>query len=80
MGQADPLAARCGVKGCREQEILFWLAPCGMVIVSPGKSCPMEEKGGKERMKKRGGQTFLFRKRNCGVYKLHSSFNNRSRC
>jgi hypothetical protein len=51
-----------------------------MVIVSPGKSCPMEEKGGKERMKKRGDQTFLFRKNDCGVYKLRSSFNNRSRC
>jgi hypothetical protein len=34
MGQADPLAARCSVKGCREQEFLFWLAlaPCGIVI------------------------------------------------
>jgi hypothetical protein len=32
MGQADPLAARCSVKGYREQEILFWLAPCGIVI------------------------------------------------
>jgi hypothetical protein len=48
MGQADPLAARCSVKGCREQEILFWLAPCGIVIGFSGKSCPREEKGGKE--------------------------------
>jgi hypothetical protein len=30
MGQADPFALRCSVKGCREQEFLFWLAPCGM--------------------------------------------------
>jgi hypothetical protein len=30
-------------------------------IVFSGKSCPREEKpGGKERMKKRGDQTFLF--------------------
>jgi hypothetical protein len=27
MGQADPLlAARCSVKGCREQQICIWLA------------------------------------------------------
>jgi hypothetical protein len=30
MGQANPFASRCSVKGCREQEILFWLPPCGM--------------------------------------------------
>jgi hypothetical protein len=48
MGQADPLAARCSVKGCHEQEILFWLAPCGFRICFSGKSCPREEKGEKE--------------------------------
>jgi hypothetical protein len=28
MGQADPLAARCSVKGCREQQYYYiiWLA------------------------------------------------------
>ncbi len=29
MGQADPLAARCSVKGCREQPLFIWLARCG---------------------------------------------------
>ncbi len=26
MGQADTLAARCSVKGCREQKIFIWVA------------------------------------------------------
>jgi hypothetical protein len=29
MGQADPLAARCSVKGCREQPLFIWLARGG---------------------------------------------------
>jgi hypothetical protein len=29
MGQADPLAARCSVKGCHEQLLFIWLARCG---------------------------------------------------
>jgi hypothetical protein len=29
MGKADPLASRCSVKGCREQQIFIWLARFG---------------------------------------------------
>jgi hypothetical protein len=32
MGQADTLAARCCVKGCLEQQIFVWLAPCGFCV------------------------------------------------
>jgi hypothetical protein len=32
MGQADPFASRCSVKGCREQKIFIWLAPQYMVL------------------------------------------------
>jgi hypothetical protein len=32
MGQADTLAARCCVKGCREQQICIWLASCSLRI------------------------------------------------
>jgi hypothetical protein len=59
MGQADPFASRCSVKGCLELKIFIWLAPQYMNLGLSGKSCPREGKGGKERMKKRGDQTFL---------------------
>ncbi|KZR97801.1 Uncharacterized protein APZ42_007122 [Daphnia magna] len=29
MDQANPLAARCSVKGCREQPLFIWLTRCG---------------------------------------------------
>jgi hypothetical protein len=32
MGQADTLAARCCVKGWREQQIFIWLALCGLRV------------------------------------------------
>ncbi len=32
MGQADPFASRCSVKGSREQKIFIWLAHCGNSI------------------------------------------------
>jgi hypothetical protein len=32
MGQADTLAARCSVKGCREQPLFIWLARCACSI------------------------------------------------
>jgi hypothetical protein len=59
MGQADLFASRCSVKGCRGQKICIWLAHWCSRIDFTGKSCPREGKGGKERMKKRGDQTFL---------------------
>jgi hypothetical protein len=60
MGQADPLAARCSVKGCHEQEIFILLAPCGMRIGFSKKSCPREEKGRKGKNEKNRGPDFPF--------------------
>jgi hypothetical protein len=40
MGQADPFASRCSVKGCREQKIFIWLAPQYMDIRLVGLIVP----------------------------------------
>ena len=60
MGQADPFASRCSVKGCREQKIFIWLAPQYMDIRLVGLIVPEGRKGWKGKNEKKRGPDFPF--------------------